>query len=77
MCRDTLAGNIVGLAHRLRQFQHADKHRRHPLADRHAVAFDQAQGLFRIEMFHDNGRSADAMHGHAEAQWRRVIQRSR
>ena len=61
----------------LGQLEQADEHRRHHLHVRHAVALDQLQSPSRVEALHDDGRAAEAVHAHREAQRRGVVQRRR
>ena len=57
---DLLRGEVVFIAHFVRQFEHPRKHRRHKLAVRDPVRLDQPEELFRIEPFHDDRRAAHA-----------------
>ena len=65
------------LANGIRQLQHAHKHCRHHLCVGDLELGDRGEVLLGVEVFHDDGRATESMHGHVEAEWSRVIQRCR
>ncbi len=52
------AGNVIRIAHRFRQFEHPDEHRRNELAVRDAVALNALERVFRVELLHDDRGAA-------------------
>jgi hypothetical protein len=61
------ARKVVSFARRNRQLEQADKIRGHKSHMRHAMVFDGAQRLLRIEGFHDHVGATRMPHHHAVA----------
>ena len=77
MDRDLQRRQVVAFAHLVRQLEHAAEHGRHQLAVRHAIALDQLQILFGIELLHDDDGAAVADRQRHRGLRRRMIQRRR
>ena len=71
------AGQVVRIAHGLRQFQHAGEHHRDELAVGDAVALDRVEAAFGVELLHHDGRDARALNRHRPHRRRGVVQRGR
>ena len=75
MNRDLLRRQVVLRADLGGELQHADEHRRHPLAVRHAVLLDERQRVLGRELLHHDGGAAEPQRAHAVEERCRVIQR--
>ena len=72
-----VAGEVVPLADLFRELQHADEHRRHPLAVGHRPQFDALQRRGRVEGLHHHRGPTEDLHASAECERRSVVQRRR
>ena len=66
--------NVRSALHFFRQLQKAREHGRHDLRMSHPVSADQLEVLSRVEVFHYDGRGAEADRERHTCVWCRVIQ---
>jgi len=59
MNRNTMRRKIEPALHIRWQLEHAHEHRRHPLAVRHTMPFDEIERECRVELFHDDRSTAE------------------